>query len=389
MPVEDITDSQPTGSQHDTRSKIPIPNKEIKFPHWLVAACIIIIIVIGLLGGYDSGMSKRYAAQNTVAAGQLDEQFQLGTKAVAAGNYELARQYFEGILRTNSTYPGIQAAYTDLLVRMKVSATPQDTPTPELSPTPDLRSSDQIFNTASQLLNASNWDGAISNLDSLRKTNPTYQTAQVDGMYYMALRQRGIAKITAGCQNVNLEGGIYDLTLAEHFVGTGNLDSIAESLRTYARLYIIAASFWDQDWAQAQNFFAQVITGYPNMSDSSCISASKRWAEATVHVADQLMASGDVCGAEKQYADAFSVNDPLNATSFPTATEAANQCNGSNPATGTPTMAGTPSETLAGTLSETPTNTPAEIPTETPIPGLTKAPTETPTCDASSGTPCP
>jgi len=41
---------------------------------------------------------------------------------------------------------------------------------------------------------------------------------------YMALRQRGVAQITAGCQNVNLEGGIYDLTLAEQFVGTGKLE---------------------------------------------------------------------------------------------------------------------------------------------------------------------
>jgi hypothetical protein len=207
----------------------------------------------------------------------------------------------------------------------------------------------------------------------------------------MTLRQRGIAKITAGCPNANLEGGIYDLTLAENFVGTGNLDSIAESLRTYARLYIIAASFWDQDWVQAQDIFAQVITGYPNMSDSSCLSASRRWAEATVHVADQLLAKGDACGAQAQYEDAFKVNDSQNAAAYPTATAAADQCNGSKPATETPALEGTPTETLAGTLAETPTETLPSGPTKTPKPTRTKVPIETPTptCDASSGTPCP
>jgi tetratricopeptide (TPR) repeat protein len=393
MPVDDLEDTQPSVPPHETRPNPPSPEKQKRFPRWLVALCMLLLLAIGLLGGYDSGMTKRYAAQGTVAAGQLSEQFQLGSTALAAGNYELAKQYFEGVLRTNPNYPGIQAAYTDLLVRMQVNTTPQDTPTPAFSPTPDLRSADQIFATANQLLNSSDWNGAITNLDSLRKSFPTYHTAQVDGMYYMALRQSGIAQITAGCQNVNLEGGIYDLTLAEQFVGTGNLDSIAESLRTYARLYIIAASFWDQDWVQAQNIFAQVITGYPNMADGSCLTANQRWAEATVHVADQLMAKGDSCGAETQYADAFKVNDSQNATAYPDATQAADKCNGSKPATKTPTLAGTPSETLAetptGGLVDTPTDTPQEAPTDTPTPKHSKAPTATPTCDASSGTPCP
>jgi len=400
MSVSDLKDTQPSGALPGTQPNSPQPKTGRNFPRWLVGLLVVLILAIGLLAGYNSGMGLRYAAQNTLSAGQLDEQFRLGTSAVAAGNYALARQYFEGILRTDSNYPGIQAAYTDLLVRMQVNSTPQNSPTPFISPTPDLRSAQVIYNTAIQLLNSGDWNGAISNLDSLRKSNPTYQTAAVDGMYYTALRQRGVAKITAGCQSVNLEGGIYDLTLAEHFVGEGNLDSIAESLRTYARLYIIAASFWDQDWAQAQNFFAQVMTGYPNMSDSSCMSASKRWAEATIHVAGQLLAAGDACGAETQYEDAFKVSDPLNATAFPTATEIANRCNGTNQGAGeTPTVGTTSSETptrtppAAQTVIPTkpPTQTLPEVSTETPTPTLLEPPTDTPTppCEPSSGTPCP
>jgi len=356
MPESDLKDTQPSGALPETQPNNPAPVTRKKFPRWLVALCVVTVVAIGLLAGYGSGMDQRYTARNTVVAGQLDEQFQLGTQAVEARNYNLAMQYFKGILLTDSNFPGIQAAYADLLLRMKVTPTPVFSPTPLVSPTPDLRSAEEIYNTALQLLNTSDWDGAIINLDSLRKSNPTYRTAEVDGMYYTALRQRGVGKIVTACQNANLEGGIYDLTLAEHFVGTGNLDAYADSLRTYARLYIIGASFWDQDWVQAQSFFAQVMTAYPNMSDSSCKSASKRWYEAILNMANQLLAAGDACGAEPFYATALAVNDPSNDTVYPTATAVNNQCNGWE-------------------------NGP---PTETPVA------VDTPTaCDPSTGTPCP
>ncbi len=374
MSDSELNNTQPNGALHDTQPNSPGPVKK-DFPRWLAALCVVTLIAIGLLGGYGSGMGQRFAAQNTLVTGQIDEQFQLGKQAVEAGNYELARQYFEFILRTNSNFPGIQAAYTDLLLHMQVSPTPVFSPTPLVSPTPDLRGAEEIYNTAFQLLNSSDWNGAITNLDSLRKSNPTYRTPEVDGMYYMALRQRGVNKIATDCQNANLEGGIYDLTLAEHFVGTGNLDSYADSLRTYARLYIIGASFWDQDWLQAQNFFAQVVAGFPNMSDSSCKSATSRWIEATLKVAGQLQAAGDNCGAKAQYATAFVVNDPFNATAYPAATQVSNRCApppappAAPPAAPTepPPSASTPT-TLSPASTPTPTSPPASTPTSTPVP---------------------
>jgi tetratricopeptide (TPR) repeat protein len=367
MSESDLNNTQPSRPQQekqpdlgmgDTKPTLiepnaPSPIEKKNFPSWLVFLIILTLMAIGLMGGYGSGMGQRYAAKNTLVTGQLAEQYQLGTQAMQTGNYELARQYFEFIIRTDSNFPGVQAAYTDLLLRLQVSPTPVFSPTPLVSPTPDLRGTLEIFNTALQLLNASDWNGAIINLDSLRKTNPTYRTAEVDGMYYMALRERGVQKITVACQDVNLEGGIYDLTLAEHFVGTGNLDSVAESLRTYARLYIIGASFWDQDWFQAQNFFAQVMGGYPNMSDSSCMNATSRWVQSTIKVADMQAAAGDYCTAAAQYASAFTVNDPFNPTAFPTATEIWNLCNGGSGGGG-----GGETQTPTATLLETPTPTP-------------------------------
>ncbi len=336
MSDPELKDTQPNGTMPVEKPDSPAPVIKKNFPRWLAALCVVALIAIGLLAGYGSGMGQRYAAQNTVVTGQLEEQFQLGKQAVDARNYELAKQYFDFILNKDSNFPGLQAAYTDLLLRMQVTPTPVFSPTPLVSPTPDLRAAEQIYNSALQLLNSSDWNGAITNLDSLRKAYPTYRTAEVDGMYYMALRQRGVGKITAACQDVNLEGGIYDLTLAEHFVGAKNLDSYAESLRTYARLYITASSFWDQDWVQAQNLFAQVMAAYPIMSDSSCMSATKRWIKATFARGDQLLAAGDACGANEQYDLAFTVNDPYIATAYATATEVNNRCNGGGGETPTP-----------------------------------------------------
>jgi tetratricopeptide (TPR) repeat protein len=249
-----------------------------------------------------------------------------------------------------------------------------------VSPTPDLRGAQDIFNTALQLLNSGDWNGAISNLDSLRKEFPDFQTAQVDGMYYMALRQRGVAKITGACADANLEGGIYDLTLAEHFVGTGNLDANAESLRTYARLYIIGASFWDQDWVQARDFFAQVMDGYPNMTDSSCLSATSRWVAATLKLADQYAAAGDYCKAGNLYTEAFSVGNPLNTAAYPTATAVDDQCNGGGGHHGATTPQGTATPTTPGAFdTETPTpTTEVVVPTETPTDVPTNTPVVTP-----------
>jgi hypothetical protein len=318
-----------------------------KFPGWMVALILILLIVIGVLGGYGSGMGARYAAQDTVVTGQNQDQFNLGMQAMDAGQYDIARLHFDSVIQNDPNFPGIQAAYADLLLRMLTSPTPTFTTTPHPTSTPDIRSAEEKFANVSQLLSAPadnlcarDWDAILSTLDSLRKVDPTYKVTEVDGMYFISLRNRGICKIypqgfwpgNVACTtlNANLEGGIYDLTLAEHFVGSGNLDGFADSMRTYARLYIIGASYWEQDWAQAQYFFGQVMAAYPNISSYPCdpaFSASRRWHDATIALADEIMAKGDYCGADNLYATALAPNWPIDAESVaPTATAIRDLC---------------------------------------------------------------
>jgi len=290
----------------------------------------------------------------------LSEQFQLGVQALNEERYEVALQHFQFVINHDPAYPGAQDKLTEILVKMSISPTPTASPTPILTPTPDLRGVEEIFTRARQLLAAQDWDGAISNLDSLRKTDSVYRAAQVDGMYYIALRTRGVSKIiNEKCANINLEGGIYDLTLAERF---GPLDSYSESLRTWSRFYITGASFWELDWLQVQDYFAQVMTGYPNLMDSSCKTATERWRFATIKRAEQLLAAGDTCGAEEQFNLAFSINSTKNEEYYPTATEVSAQCDGDDG--GPPPSA---SETPVPSPTPTPTPTPTSTPT-TPTP---------------------
>ncbi len=53
-------------------------------------------------------------------------------------------------------------------------------------------------------------DLAVQTVQSLKESNYDYRTIEVDGLYFIALRNRGIQRIWAG----QLEQGMYDLTIA-------------------------------------------------------------------------------------------------------------------------------------------------------------------------------
>jgi hypothetical protein len=103
-----------------------------------------------------------------------------------------------------------------------------------------------------------------------------------------------VQKISEG----NLEGGIYDLSLAERF---GILDTEADSWRTWAQYYIRGASFWGVDWSQAVYYFEQVAPMFPNMHDGTFWTASQRYKEALTQYAQQLETGEYWCEAEEQY----------------------------------------------------------------------------------------
>lgn len=347
----------------------PPPAKTARIRRWpWIIGGIVVILLLGALGGflgYRAAVQLRSQVSAEQIAAVATEQFMLGLQEQAEGKYDLALQRFEYVIQLDPGFPGAQEKMAEVMMAIALAQTPTATipvSTPTLTPTPDMRAEEEIFNNARQLLANKEWFAAIQVLDTLRNKNLTYRTVEVDGMYYVALRFRGLAKINAGA----LEEGLYDLALVERFAAP--LDVDAEGLRTWARLYLTGAAYWGARWDRVIFYFAQIYPYYPSMRDASGLTALERYRVALMKYGDQLAGEGKYCEASEQYRLSYEIGaDPV---LDPTATAIYLICNPPQP-TGTTT----PTSTITPTLdSSTPSpTTPVDTPTETP------SPTETPT----------
>lgn len=323
---------------------------------------LIALLTIAILGGYASGIGVRQETQSSIIMQQLGDQYQNALIDIEFGRYENARQRLEWIIQNDPSFPGAQEKLTEVLV---LSNQPVPTMTPSLTPTPDFSGAQEAFGRAQQLIAAQDWLGAIGALDQMRKLDPNYEQSKVDGMYYFALRNYGYNLIV---QQGNLEGGIYQLTLAERF---GPLDRDSNGLRVGARQYLIGASFWELDWAEALRYFNDVA-GY-NLWDGT-MSVSERIHFASMRYGDELFDAGQYCDAVTMYqnAQAIAALDNVAAANFE---EAFPVCFPPS-ATFDPTLltpsatAGTPAVTEPSKTEE-PTQPPTDAPTDTPPPAET------------------
>jgi tetratricopeptide (TPR) repeat protein len=307
----------------------------------------IIIVGLGAAGGYKSGVGLRLSAQTQVVSQQLTEQYALALVDINSGNYSAAEQRLNYIISHDPTFPGAVESLAQVMVMLTV---PTATTTPTLTPTPDMRGTEALYASAKQFVAAQDWPSALNTLDQLRKNDPTYKTSEVDGMYYFTLRNYGVALISQG----NLEGGIYELTLAERF---GPLDSTANGLREGARNYLIGASFWELDWKEVVNYFSQIASGWPNMWDGT-MTAAERYRIGLMRYGDQLYNQKNYCAAYEQYSSAMAygnLDDQANKNS----NQAYQAC---YPPTATPEPVVVPTEetptTDPGTGTDTGTTTP-------------------------------
>ena len=339
---EDLGSTQPN-------IKVTKPSRGKRF--LFNALGVIVLLAIAIFSGFRSGIGTRQSYQSSVMSEQLSEQFTFALVDIQFGRYENAKQRLEWIIQHDPSFPDAQQQLTNVLVLMNQ---PTPTPTPSLTPTPDFSGAEEAYARAQQLITAQDWPGAIGALDEMRKLDITYNTSLVDGMYYFALRNYGVNLINSG----NLEGGIYQVTLAERF---GTIDRDANGLREGARIYLIGASFWELDWAQAVFYFDQVYRGWAGLWDGTMY-ATTRYQYASMRYGDELLAKGDYCGAYTQYTNAQGVGalDSAAQKGFNEATEAC------YPATATPEPL-IPTETPT-TGGPPPADTPTETPTETPTP---------------------
>ncbi|MBI5843019.1 MAG: hypothetical protein HZB19_23250 [Chloroflexi bacterium] len=332
----------------DTQPLKPVKKKTPRWRSTLIGILgFLLLIGLGAFGGYNSGIGIRENAKKQVISQQLTEQFQFALVDIEFGRYEAAKQRLEFIIANDTSFPGAQEKLTEVLVK---STIPTITPTATLTATPDFSGAESAFQRAQQLILAQDWPGALTALDQIRKLDATYKTTQVDGMYYFALRNFGYDQIT---KHGNLEGGIYQLTLAERF---GPLDNTAVGLRDGARMYITGASFWELDWEQAVAYFSQVGAGWPSLWDGT-MTAAQRYHYASMRYGDDLFNAGQFCEAYDMYQVAASLGN-LDDTAAKNANQAFQTC---YPPTEVP-----PTEIIPTATMETPIAT--EPPTVAPTP---------------------
>ncbi|MCH7662388.1 MAG: hypothetical protein IH859_00770, partial [Chloroflexi bacterium] len=319
----------------------------------LILALTILMTISGLLG-WSQGNFERNRTVDTQTKEYLLEQYTLAEQDFAEGRFDLARQRYEYMFAQESTFLDVADRWLEVMVILSGTATPIPK-TIEITPTAtfDPRPAEELFALAQSLIAVQDWNQAIAVLSALRSEDSAYNFVEVDRMLYLALRNRGIAKISV---EGNLEGGLYDFALAEGF---GPIDAAAANLRELARLYLIGNSFWVAYPDIAAFYYGQVATVAPNLRDSSGISAFYRYWASLVQYADQLALEEDWCAASEQYQIAYNARNDANIV--PTSQYVTELCFQLTPSV-TPSMTTTTTVTITTTPDATLSPTTTEIP---------------------------
>jgi len=358
MNSEEITKPIAVKTNNEETPKLK-PRKSI----WIALGLVILLIgaALGYFFGSKSAMTIRSDEQEKAVINIATTQFQLGIRELEEGKLENARKRFEYVIQLVPNFPGAQEKLTEVMFAQANVSTPTPIPLPTLTPTLDTRGEEELFSQVQSFVQNQDWDNVIVTLDSLRLLDIKYRAVDVDGYYYLALRNRGVRRIL---QEGNLEPGIYDLALAERFAP---LDDEANNYRTWARFYISGASFWGVDWARVVASFAEIYPSLPNMIDSSGMTAQERYRIGLIKWGDQLALQEEWCAAYEKYelAFAFVVDEKV----APTATAVYDKCHASEE-TDSPSATATPTPTITVEVTVEPT----QETTEPPGSGVTPTP---------------
>ncbi len=363
MPKIEIPEDETIGLETDLESQQP--DHKAGKPHqkgggkwvWLGILAFVLFIAAGIFFGYRNGVQRRLANEKALLMDQIALQLEWTYKDMDAGRYENAKARLDYIIEKYPEFPGIADLMAQVIGKLNepiptatqvVIATIE----PGVTATPDLRGAEEKFTQLTQHIANQEWDLAVQTVQSLKESNFDYRTIEVDGLYFIALRNRGIQRIWAG----ELEQGMYDLSVAAEL---GALDSQAAGAESWATTYLTGASYWDVNWPGAVEIFGQLYAQMPYFSDSTGMTTAERYRIALYRLGDQYAAQGDYCTASSYYSQSLAVG--VNLDIQVTATAYAEAC--ASPVT-TPEP---PQDQLTPT-PPLPTDTlpPTEEPTATP-----------------------
>lgn len=281
---------------------------------WVLLGILLMfgVVFLGAVFGYNSAISARQSEYNRKSKMAAAEQYTLAISDIEQGNYANAKTRLDYVISIDRNYPGAQQTYQEVIIALypTASPTPMMTATPAPTATPDTRGEEEMFQSIQTAMYSQQWESALDQMDALRDKNLEYRGLEVDGMYYIALRNYGMQLINSGY----LESGIYKITLAESF---GPIDSNASSQRDAARSYLSGAGFWEINWTKAMEYYSTAASVSPNMMDQATrLTANQRYGEASFEVGNQYVQAEDYCGALPYYQQGLLVvaNDNVAAT---------------------------------------------------------------------------
>lgn len=375
--MESIENKQPVQNEESSKQKkLSKPRRG----RWILLG-IVIVLIGGLIGGFlglEKAKQLRLDEQNKNVVSAATVQFEMGVSDLANKQYENAQKRFEYVIQIMPNFPGAQEKLAEVMLAQAQVATPTLVPTPTLTPTPDTRGEQELFDQALIYIKDEDWQNVMVTLDSLRQLNLDYRAVDVDGYYYLALRNRGVELIL---NEGSLEPGIYDLSLAETF---GPLDVEASNYRMWARRYLNGASYWALDWSQVVAIFGDLYTYLPYLRDSSGMTTTERYRVGLIKWGDLLNLSEEYCLASEKYEMALAVMDDQDVV--PKATKAYEECHKpeEEPTKKPQEASPTPPPSVEPTVGETTPAAPTEStePTAVPTDAVEPPPATTPAPDA-------
>lgn len=301
-----------------------VKKRKSKWP-WVVLLLSVVMLGLSVFLGYRNGVQRRIQKERSMLMDQISVQLDWVYKDIEAGRYENAKTRLEYIIDKYPGFPGAADLLVEVMMKMEVPTQAptipamvfEETEELEITPTPDSRASEEIFLLVEQLIAAQDWHQALENIQRLKESNYGYKTVEVDGYYFIALRNRGIQRIWAG----EIEQGMYDLSIAEQL---GAIDSIAAGAKSWGSLYLTGASYWDVNWAGAVDIFGQLYAQMPFFTDSTGMNVTERYRIALYKLGDQFAMNGDYCTASQYYNRSLEVG--LNLDIQVTATWLAETC---------------------------------------------------------------
>lgn len=253
----------------------------------LVAAisfAVLIILASAALGIYQ-GVRERNRLDRLAAS----EHFNKGLAYLGRGEYELAIAELESAVRLDPNNGEAKKKLEE--ARAKLTAAP--TPTSLII----LDTAAPHFSDGRSLYERGMWGEAIAELEAVLALDPTYKQQEVADMLFPCYYNSGIQLASED----RMEEALLRWSLALE-IRPG--DAGVKRQQKLASLYLAGMGYWQADWEQAIENFAQLYEIQPGYKD-----VAQRLHDAHISYGDQLYETQQWCVAQAQYEGALELHD--------------------------------------------------------------------------------